>query len=149
MGCLLADNQVQVISEAFGVDPDSTDDQTAYSMKPASLLALLDVYTKTKSKAASASPSAAPAAAAASTSSNDTVEADKLKAKGNTLMGQKQYDEAIEQYTAAIKLSPNPVYYSNRAAAFSALGKHEQAAEDAQRAIDLDPNFAKGFSRLG
>lgn len=118
-------------------------------MKPASLLALLDVYTKTKSKAASASPSAAPAAAAASTSSNDTVEADKLKAKGNTLMGQKQYDEAIEQYTAAIKLSPNPVYYSNRAAAFSALGKHEQAAEDAQRAIDLDPNFAKGFSRLG
>lgn len=64
-------------------------------------------------------------------------------------MSQKKYDEAIQQYTEAIKLNPNPVFYSNRAAAYGALNKHEQAAEDAERAIDLDPKFAKGYSRLG
>lgn len=64
-------------------------------------------------------------------------------------MSQKKYDDAILEYTAAIALCPSPVYYSNRAAAHGALSNHEQAAEDAERAIELDPKFAKGYSRLG
>jgi tetratricopeptide (TPR) repeat protein len=64
-------------------------------------------------------------------------------------MGQKLYDSAIEQYTQAIEVDANPVYFSNRAAAWGALGEHEKAVEDATRAIELDPKFAKGFSRLG
>lgn len=64
-------------------------------------------------------------------------------------MSQKLYDSAITSYTEAISLAPNPVYFSNRAAAWGALGEHGKAADDAQRAIDLDPNFVKGYSRLG
>ena len=41
------------------------------------------------------------------------------------------------------------MYFSNRAAAYGAQGAHESAAEDAQRAIDLDPAFTKAYSRLG
>jgi small glutamine-rich tetratricopeptide repeat-containing protein alpha len=65
------------------------------------------------------------------------------------MMSQKLYDSAIEQYTQAIQLDPTPVYYSNRAAAWGALGQHEKAVEDAEKAIGIDPKFAKGYSRLG
>jgi tetratricopeptide (TPR) repeat protein len=69
--------------------------------------------------------------------------------KGNALMSQKLYDSAIEQYTEAIKLDANPVYYSNRAAAWGGLGEHGKAVEDAEKAIELDPKFSKAYSRLG
>jgi small glutamine-rich tetratricopeptide repeat-containing protein alpha len=36
-----------------------------------------------------------------------------------------------------------------RAAAHSQLGKHIEAIEDCRRAIDLDPNYSKAYSRLG
>lgn len=64
-------------------------------------------------------------------------------------MSQKLYDSAIEQYTEAIALDPNPVFYSNRAAAWGGLGKHEKAVEDAERALGIDPKFSKAYSRLG
>jgi small glutamine-rich tetratricopeptide repeat-containing protein alpha len=64
-------------------------------------------------------------------------------------MSQKLYDSAIEQYTEAIKLDSNPVYYSNRAAAWGGLGEHAKAVEDAEKAIELDPKFSKAYSRLG
>ncbi|OCF38469.1 cytoplasmic protein [Kwoniella heveanensis CBS 569] len=146
---------VQCIAESFGVDPDSSEDQSAYSIAPASLLSILDVFLKTKAKSTPGSTSApAPAPAAASSSSSGPSEADKkaaesLKAKGNSLMSQKLYDSAIEQYTEAIKLDANPVFYSNRAAAWGGLGKHEKAVEDAQKALELDPKFSKAYSRLG
>jgi small glutamine-rich tetratricopeptide repeat-containing protein alpha len=75
--------------------------------------------------------------------------AEALKMKGNALMSQKLYDSAIEQYTEAIKLDSNPVYYSNRAAAWGGLGEHAKAVEDAEKAIELDPKFSKAYSRLG
>jgi small glutamine-rich tetratricopeptide repeat-containing protein alpha len=75
--------------------------------------------------------------------------AEALKMKGNALMSQKLYDSAIEQYTEAIKLDANPVYYSNRAAAWGGLGEHSKAVEDAEKAIELDPKFSKAYSRLG
>lgn len=64
-------------------------------------------------------------------------------------MSQKLYDSAIEMYSDAIKLDPTPVYYSNRAAAWGGLGRHDKAVEDAERALELDPKFAKAYSRLG
>ncbi|CAK9781136.1 unnamed protein product [Cutaneotrichosporon oleaginosum] len=141
------DVAIDVISSAFGVDPESNEDAAQYSIKPASLLSLLDVLAKTKSKAGGASTTAAPAATGPS--DEDRAKADALKSKGNSLMSQKKYEDAIQQYTDAIKLCPNPVYYSNRAAAYGALNQHSLAAEDAMRAIDLDPKFTKGYSRLG
>lgn len=158
---------MQCLGESFGVDTASESDKQQYSLAPANLLQIIDVFSKTKAKAGS--PKTAPTAAAGASSSapsasaagpsevagDDKSEADKkaeaegLKAKGNALMGQKLYDSAIEHYTQAIALDPNPVYYSNRAAAWGGLGKHEKAVEDAESAISIDPKFAKGYSRLG
>ncbi|WWC94299.1 hypothetical protein V866_001141 [Kwoniella sp. B9012] len=144
---------VQCIAESFGVDPDCSEDQKSYSIAPASLLSILDVFLKTKAKSA---PSTAPSAAGPSETkvpseptAEDKKQAEALKTKGNSLMSSKLYDSAIEQYTQAIALYPNPVYYSNRAAAWGGLGKHEKAIEDAEKALDLDPNFSKAYSRLG
>lgn len=106
------------------------------------MLSILDVFLKTKAK------TTAPPAASGPTA-DDKAKAESLKAKGNSLMSQKLYESAIEQYTEAIKLEPSPVYYSNRAAAWGGLGKHDKAVEDAERALELDPKFSKAYSRLG
>jgi small glutamine-rich tetratricopeptide repeat-containing protein alpha len=41
------------------------------------------------------------------------------------------------------------LYYANRAAARTKAGEHEGAVTDAQRAVEVDPTFAKGWVRLG
>lgn len=62
----------------------------------------------------------------------------------------KKYDEAIDAYTKAIALdSVNPVYYSNRAAAYASKGDHASAILDSEKAIEVDPKFVKAYSRLG
>jgi len=43
----------------------------------------------------------------------------------------------------------NPIYLSNRAAAYSGAGQHEDAVNDAELAVAADPKFAKAWSRLG
>ena len=65
-------------------------------------------------------------------------------------MTSKDYVGAISAYTSAIALDPtNPVYYSNRAAAHSSSNSHEEAVKDAQKAIEVDPDFVKAYHRLG
>ena len=65
-------------------------------------------------------------------------------------MKKKDYDDAIKHYTAALEVVPlNPIYLSNRAAAYSGQGKHELAKEDAEMAVAADPNYSKAWSRLG
>jgi hypothetical protein len=65
-------------------------------------------------------------------------------------MSGKSYDQAIESYTRAIALdASNPVYYSNRAAAYASKGDHSSAVLDAEQAIEVDPSFVKAYSRLG
>ena len=80
----------------------------------------------------------------------DKANAEKLKQAGNTQMSNKSYDLAIESYTKAIALDgSNPVYYSNRAAAYASKGDHTLAVSDAEAAIQVDPSFVKAYSRLG
>ena len=60
--------------------------------------------------------------------------------------------QAITSYTSALALSPrNPIYLSNRAAAYSASQppQYSLAASDASAAVAADPSYAKGWSRLG
>jgi small glutamine-rich tetratricopeptide repeat-containing protein alpha len=65
-------------------------------------------------------------------------------------MQQKDYKTAIAKYTEAISYAPtNPIYLSNRAAAYSASGDHTSAAADAEIAVAADPKYTKAWSRLG
>lgn len=79
-----------------------------------------------------------------------TAESDKLKSEGNAAMSRKDYPSAIDKYTEALRISAdNPIYLSNRAAAYSASGDHSKAAKDAQAAATADPKYTKAWSRLG
>ena len=148
---------VQCLSEAFEVDPESADDTRQYSIKPASLQSIFEVALKTLN--AKKTPAAAePSSSSQSTSSpadktpsaDDKKKAEALKMEGNALISAKSYSSAIQKYNEAIALDPtNPVYYSNRAAAYSAEGSHEKAVEDAEESLRRDPKFVRGYSRLG
>lgn len=150
---------VQCIGEAFGVDSSDSAQVERLSVKPATLQSIFDVYLKTREKmgtsAAGASSSPAAGSTATPTSSlgptaEEKAEAEKLKLSGNTQMSAKQYDDAIESYTKAIKLDPtNAVYYSNRAAAYSSKGDHASAVVDAEKALEVDPSFVRAYHRLG
>lgn len=128
---------IQCIGEAFSVDPSDQDQSTRFSIKPATLQSVFDIFVKTRDKNQ------------VSTSENKE-EAEEFKKLGNSHMSDKKYDEAIESYGKAIALdTSNPVYYSNRAAAYSSKGDHVSAVGDAEKAISLDPKFAKAYHRLG
>lgn len=79
-----------------------------------------------------------------------TAEAERLKSQGNSAVTRKDYIAAIDYYTQALNLVPdNKIYLSNRAAAYSQSGQHSLAASDALRAVEIDPGYAKAWSRLG
>ncbi|KAG5187176.1 hypothetical protein JKP88DRAFT_267900 [Tribonema minus] len=84
-------------------------------------------------------------------SSTDDINAiaEGKKAAGNAAFASKDYSEAIRLYTEAIQLNDsNHVYYSNRSACYASLGQHDEAAKDAQKCIELNPAFVKGYYRL-
>lgn len=77
-------------------------------------------------------------------------EAEGFKNDGNSHMKNSEYEQAIIEYTNAIRLNPyNAVYYCNRAAAYSRLEKHMDAINDCKKAIQLDPCYGKAYGRLG
>lgn len=77
-------------------------------------------------------------------------EAVKLKGEGNALLKQHKYAEAAEKYTEAIKLDPkNAVFYSNRAQVHISLEEYGLAIADCDRALEVDPNYAKAYYRKG
>jgi len=78
----------------------------------------------------------------------DKEKAEKVKAEANVLFKNKSYDKAIEKYTEAIKLNPFvPVYYSNRAFAYIKEESYGYALADANKCIELDSKFVKGYYR--
>jgi len=84
------------------------------------------------------------------------IDADKCaeaKEKGNAFFKEGKYPEAVEQYSEAIKRGPpksNPEchkLYSNRAACYTKLTAMMEAKKDAEKCIELEPQWAKGYSR--
>jgi import receptor subunit TOM70 len=71
----------------------------------------------------------------------------KLKAAGNTAYGSKDYNKAIELYSKAILCKPDPIFYSNRAACYNALGQWEKVIEDTTAAINIDSEYVKALNR--
>ncbi|CUF85214.1 Hypothetical protein, putative [Bodo saltans] len=78
------------------------------------------------------------------------LSADQLKTKGNELMGQSKYKEAIAYYTKAIELEPtNHIFFANRAAAHTHIKDYRLAIMDCEKSISINENYSKAFSRLG
>lgn len=132
------------IADIFHVDPkDKAAIQDAIGGQ--SLLSIYGVYERLKLKPSSTSPASKPAAPTPA-----SPEAESLKSQGNAAMQRKDYETAIKLYSQAIEISPlNPIYLSNRAAAYSASGMHADAQEDAETAVAADPHYTKAWSRLG
>lgn len=75
---------------------------------------------------------------------------EEYKAMGNEMHKQKNYQEAVKCYSNAIrKDSSNHVYFANRAASFMELEMGQQALNDCNEAIRIDPSYIKGYSRKG
>ncbi|KAG4300581.1 hypothetical protein PCK1_003010 [Pneumocystis canis] len=70
-----------------------------------------------------------------------------LKTEGNKAYSRKEYEKAIELYTHAILYSKDPIFYSNRAACYSALNKPEKVIEDTTIALSLDSMYVKALNR--
>ena len=123
------------------------------------LLSIYGVYEKLKGKStASTQGSSSAQEGKPSTSTipkkgetgGPTEESEKLKGQGNVAMQKKDYATAIDLYTKALEVAPlNPIYLSNRAAAYSAQNEHQLAKNDAELATVTDPKYSKGWSRLG
>ncbi|KRY50815.1 Stress-induced-phosphoprotein 1 [Trichinella britovi] len=78
----------------------------------------------------------------------DNMESAALKDAGNIALSQENYAEAIDLYTKAIKLDPNNyILYSNRSAAHAKNKNYDEALADAEKTIELKPDWAKGYSR--
>ncbi|CAI5716045.1 unnamed protein product [Hyaloperonospora brassicae] len=71
------------------------------------------------------------------------------KKRGNDFFRAKNYEEAIREYSLGIDNEPTATLYSNRSAAYCALGHFERARRDAEEAIALDADWAKTYSRKG
>jgi len=72
------------------------------------------------------------------------------KEKGNALFKEGKWTEAIECYSEAIRRNPeDPTFYSNRAACYLKIMQFSNALSDAEKCLELNPNFAKGFARKG
>ncbi len=71
----------------------------------------------------------------------------KLKVAGNKAYGDKSYNDAIQLYGKAILCKPDPIFYSNRAACYNALGNWDKVVEDTTAAINLDSEYVKALNR--
>lgn len=89
-------------------------------------------------------------------------EAEVLKNLGNEAFKNNQFQEAINHYTEALcKVYPpdgklifriakceSEVFFSNRAAAYMALSRFQEAYYDLKKSLDINPKYAKSARRL-
>ncbi|EQC36953.1 heat shock 70kDa protein 1/8 [Saprolegnia diclina VS20] len=72
------------------------------------------------------------------------------KNRGNAAYAAGDHATAIKEFTAAIAFEPeNHIYYSNRSAAYLSAGNAAQAMADANKCIEIDAKWGKGYARLG
>lgn len=79
---------------------------------------------------------------------SDSLSFDDLKEKGNNSIKEKRYQDAVEYYSAALKLRPmEHTIFSNRSLAYLRVGRAEDALSDAQRCLEICSKFARGYMR--
>lgn len=75
---------------------------------------------------------------------------EKARDEGNELFKNQDFPNAVAKYTEAIKRNPNDhKSYSNRSACYTKLAAFNEALKDAEKCIEIDPKFVKGYSRKG
>jgi len=75
---------------------------------------------------------------------------EEFKDLGNEAFKAKQFTTAVQHFTKAIELKPGyHVLHSNRAGAYANLGKWRESLQDAEKCIELNKDFAKGYGRKG
>lgn len=68
---------------------------------------------------------------------------------GNKLFVTGKFDEAAKHFTDAIAEDPTDhIFYSNRSACYASVGKLSAAVEDAEKCIELKPDWGKGKGGL-
>jgi len=76
---------------------------------------------------------------------------EEAKNLGNAALKEGKTEEAIQWFTKGISLvKPGEsahVLYSNRSAAYASCKKYEEALKDAEKAIELKPDWPRGYSR--
>lgn len=81
------------------------------------------------------------------------AQADGLKAQGNDLFKQGEYDKSANMYTAALRICPveytaeRSILYANRAAAKTKLNFKPSAIDDCTKAIEHNPLYLKALLR--
>jgi tetratricopeptide (TPR) repeat protein len=70
--------------------------------------------------------------------------------RGGVHLDQDQFDQAIQDYSAAIRLKPDfAEAFNNCGNAYDDAGQDNQALRDYDEALRIDPSFAKAFSNRG
>ncbi|KAJ3327099.1 Hsp90 cochaperone [Blyttiomyces sp. JEL0837] len=73
-----------------------------------------------------------------------------LKSQGNKAFSSGDFPSAIKYFTEAIAIdSSNHVLYSNRSAAYASQKNYVDALTDAEKTVELNSSWAKGYSRKG
>ncbi|KAJ1670376.1 TOM (translocase of outer membrane) complex component, partial [Spiromyces aspiralis] len=75
------------------------------------------------------------------------AKAQNLKSRGNKFYQAKKHERAIEFYTKALLFQEDPVFYSNRAACYVALGDYETTVQDCDSALRLNKKYLKALLR--
>lgn len=80
----------------------------------------------------------------------EKAKAEAFKTQGNDALKKGEFQTAVDLYTEAMKIDlTSAIYRSNRSAALLELQQYEDAEEDAYISTQLDPKYAKAWSRLG
>lgn len=134
------------ISESFKVDPTDATPKDSQN-----LLQIYSVYESLRqAKEGAAAKPAHEKPSGKEPTADEKKQGEGLKSQGNAAMAKKDYTKAIDLYSQALAILPgNPIFLSNRAAAYSASKDHESAKADAEAAVEVDPSYTKAWSRLG
>ena len=77
-------------------------------------------------------------------------DAQSLLQLANKCVGKSDFSGAVKHLTEAVNMAPdNKDLRANRAFAWSALGRHDEALTDAKHCIAVAPTFSKGYLRAG
>lgn len=76
--------------------------------------------------------------------------AEQAKAQAYAAFSAGDFSSAVRHFTKAMSVGPsNYLLYSNRSATYARLGNYSDALADAEKSVQLKPEWPKGYFRLG